>query len=37
MICKLCDGLLDKKGNQALGALQRHYAKIERERIINLL
>jgi hypothetical protein len=37
MICKLCDGLLDKKGFQAIEAMQRYYAKQERERIINLL
>jgi hypothetical protein len=37
MMCKLCDGLLEKKGNQAVEAFQRYYSKQERDRIINLL
>jgi len=37
MVCKLCDGLLEKKGKQAVDALERHYSKQERERIIKLL
>ena len=37
MMCKLCDGLLEKKGNQAVEAFQRYYSKQERERIIELL
>jgi hypothetical protein len=37
MMCKLCDGLLKRKGNEASAALERHYRKVEQKRIIDLI